>query len=77
MWETRSVQITVRLPHDIAEQAEEVQKADPEFLSRVVSTVSLADLSITSCASAAGTELLRISPPRAPCKGLDPPGAPQ
>jgi hypothetical protein len=36
MWETRSVQITVRLPHDIAEQAEEVQKADPEFLSRVV-----------------------------------------
>ena len=36
MWETLSVQITVRLPHDIAEQAEEVQKADPEFLSRVV-----------------------------------------
>ena len=36
MWETRSVEITVRLPHDIAEQAEEVQKADPEFLSRVV-----------------------------------------
>ncbi len=36
MWETRSVQITVLLPHDIAEQAEEVQKVDPEFLSRVV-----------------------------------------
>jgi hypothetical protein len=36
MWETRSVQITVRLPHDIAEQAKEVQEADPEFLSRVV-----------------------------------------
>ena len=36
MWETRSVQITVRLPDDIAEQAEEVQMADPEFLSRVV-----------------------------------------
>ncbi len=36
MWETRSVQITVQLPHDIAEQAEEVQKTDPEFLSRVV-----------------------------------------
>ncbi len=36
MWETRSVQITVQLPHDIAEQAEEVQKADPDFLSRVV-----------------------------------------
>ncbi len=36
MWETRSVNITVRLPHDIAEQAEEVQRADPDFLSRVV-----------------------------------------
>ena len=36
MWETRSVQITVQLPQDIAEQAEEVQKTDPEFLSRVV-----------------------------------------
>ena len=36
MWETRSVEITVQLPHDIAEQAEEVQKTDPEFLSRVV-----------------------------------------
>ena len=36
MWETRSVQITVQLSHDIAAQAEEVQKEDPEFLSRVV-----------------------------------------
>lgn len=36
MWETRSVQITVQLPHDIAEQAEAVQKEDPEFLSRVI-----------------------------------------
>ena len=36
MWETRSIQITVQLPHDIAEHAEEVQKTDPEFLSRVV-----------------------------------------
>ncbi len=36
MWETESVQITVRLPHDIAKQAEEVQGTDPEFLSRVV-----------------------------------------
>jgi len=36
MWETRSVQISVQLPHDIAEQAEEVQKGDPEFLGRVV-----------------------------------------
>ena len=36
MWETRSVQLTVRLPRDIAAQAEEVQRTDPEFLSRVV-----------------------------------------
>lgn len=36
MWETRSVEITVRLPRDIAEQAEEVQRSDPEFLSRVI-----------------------------------------
>ncbi len=36
MWETRSVQINVRLPRDIAAQAEEVQQTDPEFLSRVV-----------------------------------------
>lgn len=36
MWETRSVQLSVRLPNDIAAQAEEVQESDPEFLSRVV-----------------------------------------
>ena len=36
MWETRSVQINVRLPRDIADQAEEVMRTDPEFLSRVV-----------------------------------------
>lgn len=36
MWETRSVQLNVRLPRDIAAQAEEVQRTDPEFLSRVV-----------------------------------------
>jgi len=36
MWETCSVQLNVRLPRDVAEQAEEVQKNDPEFLSRVV-----------------------------------------
>ena len=36
MWETREVTLAVRLPHDIADQAEEVHKADPEFLERVV-----------------------------------------
>ena len=35
-WETCSVQLTVRLPSDIARQAEEVQSSDPEFLSRVI-----------------------------------------
>jgi hypothetical protein len=36
MWETRSVQLSVRLPRDIAAQAEEVQRSDPDFLSRIV-----------------------------------------
>ena len=36
MWETRSVQLSIELPSDIAAQAEEVQASDPEFLSRVV-----------------------------------------
>ena len=36
MWETCSVQLNVRLPRDVAAQAEEVQRTDPEFLSRVV-----------------------------------------
>lgn len=36
MWESCSVQLNVRLPREIAEQAEEVQKSDPEFLSRIV-----------------------------------------
>ena len=36
MWETRSVQLNVRLPREIAAQAEQVQLEDPEFLSRIV-----------------------------------------
>lgn len=36
MWDTCSVQLKVRLPREIAAQAEEIQKSDPEFLSRVV-----------------------------------------
>ena len=36
MWETCSVNLSVRLPRDIAAKAEAVQKSDPEFLSRVV-----------------------------------------
>lgn len=36
MWNTRSVQLNVRLPNDLAAEAEEVQLSDPDFLSRVV-----------------------------------------
>ncbi len=36
MSETCSVQLNVRLPSDVAEQVQEVQRSDPEFLSRVV-----------------------------------------
>ena len=36
MWETCSVNLSVRLPRDIAAKAEAVQKSDPDFLSRVV-----------------------------------------
>ena len=36
MWETRSVQLSVQLPSEIADQAEEAQAADPEFMSRVI-----------------------------------------
>lgn len=36
MWNTRSVQLNVRLPNDIAKEAEEVQRTDPDFLARVI-----------------------------------------
>ena len=36
MWNTRSVQLNVRLPNDVASEAEEVQLSDPDFLSRVI-----------------------------------------
>ena len=36
MWKMRTVQLTITLPGDIADQAEEVQRTDPNFLSRVV-----------------------------------------
>ncbi len=36
MWQTRSVQLSVRLPHDIASEAEEVQRTDPDSLSRMI-----------------------------------------
>ena len=36
MWNTRSVRLNVRLPNDVASEAEEVQESDPDFLSRVI-----------------------------------------
>ena len=36
MWETREVTLTLCLPPDVADQAEEVQKTDHEFLGRIV-----------------------------------------
>ena len=36
MWETRSVELSVQLPREIADQAEELQAADPDFMSRVI-----------------------------------------
>ena len=36
MWNTRSVQLNVRLPQDVATEAEEVQHSDPDFLSRII-----------------------------------------
>ena len=36
MWNTRSVQINVRLPNDMAAEAEQVQEVDPDFLSRII-----------------------------------------
>lgn len=36
MWQTRSVQLSVRLPHDVASEAEGVQRTDPDSLSRMI-----------------------------------------
>jgi len=36
MWETRPVNLQLRLPQDIAEQLEEIQRTDPEFMKRLV-----------------------------------------
>ncbi len=36
MWDTCSVQLEVRLPRDLAAEVAEVERSDPEFLSRVV-----------------------------------------
>lgn len=36
MWDTRPVEVVVHLPEDLAEDVEEVQKRDPDFLKKVI-----------------------------------------
>ncbi len=36
MWNTRSVQFDIRLPKEIATEAEKVLRTDPDFFSRVI-----------------------------------------
>lgn len=36
MWETCAVDLRVRLPKGVADEVEEVQKRDPEMMSRIV-----------------------------------------
>lgn len=36
MWDTCPVQIEVELPTDLAKKVEAIQKADPEFMSKIV-----------------------------------------
>jgi hypothetical protein len=36
MWETCAVDLRVRLPRPIADEVEEVQRRDPEMLSRIL-----------------------------------------
>jgi hypothetical protein len=36
MWDTCAVDLRVRLPRNVAAQVEEVQKRDPDILSRIV-----------------------------------------
>jgi hypothetical protein len=36
MWETRAVELRVSLPTPVAAEVEEVQRSDPEMLSRIL-----------------------------------------
>lgn len=36
MWETRAVELHVRLPRPVAAELEEVQRSDPEMVSRML-----------------------------------------
>lgn len=36
MWDTRPVEVVVHLPEDLADDVEEVQRRDPDFLKKVI-----------------------------------------
>ena len=36
MWDTRPVELVLHLPEHLAEDVEEAQQSDPEFLKRVI-----------------------------------------
>lgn len=36
MWDTRPVEIVLQLPEDLAEDVEEAQQHDPDFLKKVI-----------------------------------------
>ena len=36
MWDTRPVEVVLELPEDLAEDVEEAQKRDPQFLNKVI-----------------------------------------
>ena len=36
MWDTRSIELTVDLPADVADDVEEVTKVDPDFFGRAI-----------------------------------------
>lgn len=36
MWDTRPVEVVLELPENLAEDVEEAQKSDPQFLNKVI-----------------------------------------
>lgn len=36
MWDTRPVEVVLHLPEDLADDVEEIQRRDPEFLNKVI-----------------------------------------
>jgi hypothetical protein len=36
MWDTRPVEVVLQLPEDLADDVEEIQRRDPDFLNKVI-----------------------------------------